>query len=415
MRSTLFRPEALQQEHHPMEGSLLIAASPNAMVLAVVAFALSLCTVLFICFGEFNRKATVQGYLSPDKGLIKVFAMANGILLERRVAEGDRVRKGEVLAVISTQRGNRQVRDVSREALRLATERQASLENERLLLERMDKQRRSALEQQQSSFSDELEQLDSARQTLSIRLQKAIAHASQLGELKESGFVAGAEFYRQQDVVMELQVRLQVLERDRIALIGKQQMLKTERVTYVLDMQSQMESLKRRIMELALEKTEYQANSEMVVTAPSDGVVTTVLLQPGQQTRRDAPLLSIIPEGAVLEAKLLVPSHAIGFIAPGQTVAMRYAAFPYQRFGHYHGVVSSIARTLLLPGDADTPAPLTSPAYLVTVDINKQSVVAYEKQFPLQAGMALDGDVLLDRRSIVQWMFDPLLSLTERS
>lgn len=397
-----------------MEGSLLIAASPKATVLAVVAFALSVCTVLFICFGEFNRKATVQGYLSPDKGLIKVFAMANGILLERRVAEGDRVRKGDVLAVISTQRGNRQVRDVSGEALRLATERQASLENERLLLERMDKQRKAALEQQRTNLTDELEQLDSARQTLSMRLQNAIEHGSQLGELKESGFVASAEFYRQQDVVMELQGRLQGLERDRIALIGRQQMLDTEEVTFNLDMQSQMESLSRRIMELALEKTEYQASSEMVVTAPSDGVVTTVLLQPGQQTRRDAPLLSIIPEGAVLEAKLLVPSHAIGFITPGQTVALRYAAFPYQRFGHYRGVVSSIARTLLLPGDVDIPAPLTSPAYLVTVDINEQSVVAYEKQFPLQAGMTLDGDVLLDRRSIVQWMFDPLLSLTER-
>ena len=150
------------------------------------------------------------------------------------------------------------------------------------------------------------------------------------------------------------------------------------------------------------------------MAAPSDGVVSTILIQPGQQTRLDSPLLSIIPRGAQLEARLLVPSQAIGFISPGQHVALRYAAFPYQRFGHYRGVVDSIARTLLLPGDANLPTPLTSPAYMVKVKLEYQSVAAYQREFPLQAGMSVEGDVLLDRRSILQWMFDPLFSLTKR-
>lgn len=96
-------------------------------------------------------------------------------------------------------------------------------------------------------------------------------------------------------------------------------------------------------------------------------------------------------------------------------MALRYGAFPYQRFGHYEGTVGSIAKTLLLPGDASLLLPLKEPAYLVTIELAEQSVQAYGKSFPLQAGMALDADVMLDRRTIVEWIFDPLFSLVQRT
>lgn len=414
MRTSLFRKEAMQQENQPLEGSLLIAASPRATVLTLIAFVFSLCTIAFLCLGEFNRKANVQGYLSPDKGLVKVFPQVMGTVLERRVEEGMSVRKGQVLAVISTERGSLQVRDANGEAIRYLKERQESLESELSSQLNLDVLRKAAIVSRSASLADELKQLESAIQTFKLRMRNASRESDRFEGLKESGFVASTELYRQQDNLMELRGRLQVLERDRISLLGRQQALDTEIARGDLDSRSKQETLKRRIIELDQQRAEYQTNNEIVVAAPADGIVTTILIQPGQQTRRDAPLLSIIPQGALMEARLLVPSHAIGFITPGQDVALRYAAFPYQRFGHYRGVVDSIARTLLLPGDVDLPTPLTSPAYLVTVALEEQSVTAYEQEFPLQAGMSLDGDVLLDRRSILQWMFDPLLSLARR-
>lgn len=45
-----------------------------------------------------------------------------------------------------------------------------------------------------------------------------------------------------------------------------------------------------------------------------------------QQARQ--PLLSLLPGDGKQEAGLLVPSRAIGFIAPGDTVLLRYQAFP---------------------------------------------------------------------------------------
>jgi len=151
-----------------------------------------------------------------------------------------------------------------------------------------------------------------------------------------------------------------------------------------------------------------------VITAPDDGVVTTILAERGQSANTTIPLLSILPDGAQLQAQLLVPSRAIGFIEPGQTVAVRYQAFPYQRFGSYKGRVKEISRTLINPNEVNLPVSLNEAVYRVTVALNSQTVKAYSEDVPLQSGMLLDADVWLDHRRIIDWVFDPLYSVTGR-
>jgi membrane fusion protein len=151
-----------------------------------------------------------------------------------------------------------------------------------------------------------------------------------------------------------------------------------------------------------------------VITAPCDGTATTILAERGQTATPSAPLLSILPSGAQLEAYLLVPTRAVGFIAPKQTVALRYQAFPYQRFGSYRGYVTQISRTLITPNEANLPVTLEEPVYRVTVALLAQSVQAYGDRVPLQAGMLLDADVWIDRRRIIEWIFDPILSVAGR-
>ena len=415
MRASLFREEALQHRQQPSEGTLLLAASPRSAVFSLLAAAAAICLLAYLFLGEFNRRTTVTGYLAPDKGLVKVFTQVTGTLLERRVDEGSAVRKGQILAVISTAHGSLQVRDANGEALRFLQEQLASLERELASYREMDALRKASMEDRRTTLEKESTELEAAIGTLEERLRKALVESGRFEDLQTSGFIASSELYRQEDISMDLRGRLQTLRRDRVALQGRQQALAAETAGGDLDSRVREESAKRRIAELKQRRAEYQTNDEIVVTAPADGIVTTILVQPGQQTRRDAPLLSIIPRGARLEARLLVPSHAIGFVTPGLAVSLRYAAFPYQRFGHHRGTVDSIARTLLSPGDAELPTPLASPAYLVTVGLEKQSVTAYGREFPLQAGMSFEGDVLLDRRSIIEWMFDPLMSLTKRS
>ena len=105
-----------------------------------------------------------------------------------------------------------------------------------------------------------------------------------------------------------------------------------------------------------------------------------------------------------------------------QAVRLRYQAFPYQKFGAQSGRVLQVSRTPLAPAELaqlNLPAALSQglasePLYRITVSLDRQSVAAYGQEQALAAGMQLDADVLLERRRLIEWIFEPLLSLAQR-
>ncbi len=54
------------------------------------------------------------------------------------------------------------------------------------------------------------------------------------------------------------------------------------------------------------------------------------------------------------------------------------------------------------------------PMYRITVQLQRQSVEAYGQDQTLSPGMLLEADVLLERRRLIEWIFEPLLSLAHR-
>lgn len=118
-----------------------------------------------------------------------------------------------------------------------------------------------------------------------------------------------------------------------------------------------------------------------------------------------------------MEAELLVPSSAIGFIAPGDTVLLRYQAFPYEKFGLQQGRLSRISRSALSPGElgASIGNVLQGESYYrVTVALKRQSVMAYGKPEMLKPGMLLQANIIGERRSLVEWVFEPLYALQSK-
>ena len=122
----------------------------------------------------------------------------------------------------------------------------------------------------------------------------------------------------------------------------------------------------------------------------------------------------MLPGDGALEAELLVPSRAIGFIEPGDKVLLRYQAYPYQKFGHHLGHVARISRSALSNGELGAlvgNAQQGEPFYRITVALARQDVTAYGKAEPLKPGMLLEADVLGEKRRLIEWVFEPLYSL----
>lgn len=414
MRSKLFRDEALEFNRERTLGDA-VQVRPMSLTLLTLFFAvLAAMVVLFAIHGEYTRKAHVRGYLAPDKGLIKIFAPQAGTLIEKHVQEGQLVEQGAPLFVLSTESSSPDSAQTQASAIEKLRERRRSLSMELGNQAVIDGIQTQAARARLRSLESEQAQVAAELRIQHQRISSAQESVQRYQRLQQEKFISPAQAQQKQEELLEQQARLQTLMRSRTALERDIGAVRHELASVDLRTTNQRSVLERDMAGLDQQLTEHEARRTIVITAPARGTVTAILAQQGQHAQAQSPLLSILPAGARLEAQLLVPSRAIGFIAPQQTVALRYQAFPYQRFGSQHGRIIEISKSLIVPGETQLPVTLEEPAYRVTVALDMQTLRAYNRDMALQPGMLLDADVWLDRRTIMQWVFDPLYSVARR-
>jgi membrane fusion protein len=54
---------------------------------------------------------------------------------------------------------------------------------------------------------------------------------------------------------------------------------------------------------------------------------------------------------------------------------------------------------------------LKEPAYTATVALDRPDITANGKKIPLQPDMSLKADIILEKRTLVDWIFAPLRHL----
>jgi membrane fusion protein len=411
MRTGLFRAEALEANSDKLMGTVALYRPFSAWLLTAAALLVAVALAGFAASAEYTRKAHVRGYLVPDRGLIEVYAPEPGTVTEKHVREGQVVTQGDTLFVISSERGSREAPEAQAAAITKLQERRDSLVNEidnLAATERIGQldlgERIANAEVQARLFADEIDVrkrcVESAREILDRFQRLQATHSASDLQIQE----------KRQDL-LDQEARLRELERHRSENKHELSRLRLKTASDELEAKGRRAATGRDIAAIEQQITEYQSRRSLVVAAPHDGVVTTILAERGQAAQTHRPLLSILPAGSMLEAQLMIPSRAIGFVMLGQTVGVRYHAFPYQQFGSYTGKVREITKTLIRPNEVDLPIALSEPVYRVSVCLDAQAVEAYGKKLPLQSGMSLDADVSLERRRLLAWLFEPLLGV----
>ncbi|XOV88609.1 MAG: HlyD family secretion protein [Pseudomonadota bacterium] len=410
--NALFLEQAANYRASRFDGRPRIV-SPPGLGLVCGGLVATLGIALFFLFtGEYARKTTVFGVLEAEDAVKRVYAARSGTVQDLMVVPGQRVTAGTVLVrftaaasvdpaekaqavagfeaqleVLETQRGQLAIqRDNS--LLRIASE-VATLEEKR--------HRHSTVIALQENRLAELQQIQESARPLFAAGQLSRIEWGRFSDAVLSARQQHAELLAVQASLNEQLTQLEIRARDANASFNRQ--------IAVLAQQS---------LELKQRRHHLLAEEHFAVAAPVSGTVSAVLVQPGQQVLASESVLTVVPDGTRLYARLRIPSRAVGFLAPGQNVNLLYDAFPHQQFGSFPATLINISDHAMLPRE-ELGIRVPEPFFLARARLSSQFVVAYGEQIPLKSGMALKADVILDRRTLMAWLLEPLLIMKGRT
>lgn len=413
---TLFRQEAVAHQCERLTGAISLA-QPLSIKLTTALLVLIASTIIaFLYFADYARKETVHGFLIPNKGIIKSYAMQAGIIEQLLVQEGDFVEKGEPLIHFLVLQKNTDGHILSEQMILELTKQIALIEDEIVQHERIKTTQLRNLSVQQLALENEVtalkQQYEFMRQQLSV-LKKQHADNE---KLRQQAYISRRDYDTHQQNVLNAKQELKAI--DRVLLQKNNQIAQLN-----FDMNNlpsrhmlQINQLRREQAQLNNQLSQIKTSYQFTITASHTGIVTAIQAVEGetisQAFAQSRPLIQILPEGAELVAELLLPTRSAGFIVKGQQSRLRFAAFPYQRFGFVESEITRIDQSLVIPNEMQIPVAINEPVYRLRAKLNKQSIEAYGKEFPLKSGMLLEADIMLEERSIIQWLLEPLYSLS---
>ncbi|WP_028226388.1 HlyD family secretion protein [Paraburkholderia ferrariae] len=410
----LFRSEVYAAQLEHTQGTIVLARPPGVWAYTATAGIAALALVAFAILGTYTRRETVSGNVASDLAVAKVYPQVEGTVVKRLVTEGELVRVGQPLFILSTETNRPSEGGAESAIAQQLALRVDELQGERVRKEAIYTESYRTLKEKVRTLGESLEQARAAAKLQAMKVQVDERNVGRLRQLAAEGFIPQTQLDDKEAELLDEKGKLATDSRNAVDVSTALDEARSDFQNAPLDEKNQLSQLDRQISELKEQGISNDVHRQVAVNSQIDGIATTPLTDAGDVVSPATLLTSIEPQGARMEAYLYVPSRAIGFIRVGTPVNMRYDAFPYQKFGQYGGHVTEVSRTALAPGLLQELGEAHEGLYRVTVALDAQSVHANGEDLRLQDGMKLDADLMLETRKIYEWMLEPLYSLTGR-
>jgi HlyD family secretion protein len=416
----------------------LAPASPLPRLVLYLLLLLSASVLLWMHLGRLDVVAVAQGKLVPQSSLKIVQPAEAGIVREILVKEGESVREGQVLARMDTRIADADTRTV-----------RAELQRKHLQLRRIDAELAgTALKRQSDDPPELLAQTDAqlqarrqahldalgAEQALRARAQHDLGSASEV----EAKLRQTTPIYREQERVWDQLARegfagrLMALERSRSRIEAEQDLkaqgrniegLKAtiaqsdKRVAQIQSNYRQQLHNERAEAESAYQKLQQDWAKQqhrqalLELKAPQAGVVKDLATHtPGTVVAPGTILLTLVPQDEPLLAEVWVTNVDAGFVQPAQAARIKFASYPFQRYGLADGKVRLVSADA--QDKAATPEGATRQlpdlAYRTLIELDADSLRFENQALKLVPGMLVTAEVHIGNRSLLEYLLSPI-------
>lgn len=414
----LFRQEAIDNQKTKWRGrALLLPGIPVWLVTGFCALFL-IAFLVFIIAGNYTRRVSVSGEVTTNPRTINIYSRAQGFVVKKFVNEGQIVKNGAPLYQIDVSRSTRSgvVSDNQRKDI------EDQLQRINNIISRLENSKTStldALEKQKTQYTDAFKKSSDIikRAEEGIRIMKS--NMENYRQYQRKGLINKDQLTNQTAIYYQQQNNL-------LGLSGQNEQNALQITNLENQIQTQAADFDNRVYQMELQRYELQkelvntdASGEIIVRALSDGRIDSLSVTVGQMVNIGDSLLQIIPS-QIKDYHLViwVPNDAIPYVSVGNSVNLRYEAFPAEKFGQFAGKIEMISKTpastqemQTYPGAPKNIQSISVPYYKVIVRPEKQTISYHGKTLSLENGMKAQTTLFLERRKIYQWMLSPFYDM----
>jgi len=342
----------------------------------------------------------------PVKGTDPVRTLHDGIVTAVRVTDAEPVEAGAVLFAVSSEEvGDR---TAEREALSTSLSGgELRMANER---ERYENQQR-ADEQEGARLQQRLRSLESQESLIERQAALAREVAARQQRSFDEGLISWLDASRPKLDADRLtaaaeQVRAESAETRAAAARLRFEMASRKAAFDELSRAVQEELARARSRKGMLDGESSREGNTMFVAAPCGGTVVKLLVRStGTAVSALDVLAEIVCRDERLQAELTVPQRGLAQLSAGQAVKLRYDAFPYQRYGIRFGTLRWISPSTANQSDGAS--------FRALADLDEQSLRIGGQDRPVLPGMGGEASVIVGRRSLASYAFEPLRQMRD--
>jgi hemolysin D len=223
-------------------------------------------------------------------------------------------------------------------------------------------------------------------------------------------------FLQSRDARLEVENNLSRVRGSQVDLVHRVEKVQSERQVFIEDFrrtayQELVDTLaKRNAAAEDLKKAELRRRL-IILAAPVDSVVLEIANRSvGSVVREADTVFVLVPRDVPLQAEVNVDSKDIGQVTIGQSVRLKFDAFPFQKYGTGSGMVRVVSQDSFAPDPKSEGARrLTAPYYRVLVDVTDARLRVLPEQVQMIPGMTVMAEMKVRHRSVISYFLYPLL------
>ncbi|WP_260294504.1 HlyD family type I secretion periplasmic adaptor subunit [Sedimenticola hydrogenitrophicus] len=417
----------------------LIRTPKGGRLILWIAVLFVLIAFVWADWAELDEVTKGIGQVIPSSQVQIVQNLEGGIVAALRVAEGQKVEKGQILLQIDDTRFASSLREtrtqylaLKAKAARLQAEAElsefvpppeVSAESPHLARQEQSlyRARRSELENNRSIFKEqtaqreqELEELAAKRSQLKRSLNLVQRELTMTQPLVKAGAISEVEVLRLEREVNELAGQLESttlsIPRIQSTLDESHRKLEELELRFKSKAREEWSAVSAELSSLTASSVALEDRVQRTaVRSPVRGTIKQLMvntvggvIQPGME------LVEIVP----LEDSLLVEARIrpedIGFLQPGQRTVVKFTAFDFAIFGGLQGQLEHISADTIKDEEGKH-------FYLVRVRTAHNQLGNEANPLSIIPGMQAEVDILTGKKSVLSYLLKPVLRAKERA